>query len=433
MESTTLYAEIHKVEALPVAGPSDPGPSWQWRFWAVFVGQALSLVGSALTQFVLLWWITDTTGSVSALAAAGMAALVPQALLSPLGGTFADRYSRRVIMAITDIVSALCMAILIALFLSDRIELWHLYAMMFVRSAMQAFQMPAAAASMPMLVPASFLPRAIGLSQTMQSVSAVAAAPLGALAISVMPLGWALTIDIATALLGVTVLLVFRIPQIRERAVPGLSGIWREFREGLDYVWHDHALRRLYGLLGAVILVIMPAFTLAPLLIKEHFSGGAPQVAVLEGLGGLGMVVGGLLATLLVPRRRIVWMIIGFAVSCAAIAMTGLAPGNLFGVAVAWWVFSGVAYILGNVPLTTLLQATVPNQMQGRALSLLSMVAGLAAPVGLVLATAMGELIGVRWLFVLMGILGAVASLAGFFSPSLLGLDKRSQAQSDHA
>nr|WP_231998918.1 hypothetical protein [Pseudomonas cedrina] len=55
----------------------DPGRNWQVRFWIIFSGQILSLVGSALTQFVLLWLITDTTGSVSALACAGLAALLP--------------------------------------------------------------------------------------------------------------------------------------------------------------------------------------------------------------------------------------------------------------------------------------------------------------------------------------------------------------------
>ena len=141
----------------------DLGPRWRLRFWMIFSGQALSLVGSALTQFVLLWWITDTTGSVSALATAGMAAMLPQALLSPLGGTFADRYSRRLLMIAADVISALCMAVLIVLFLTERIELWHAYVMMFIRSAMQAFQTPAATASMAMLVPRDFLPRAAGL------------------------------------------------------------------------------------------------------------------------------------------------------------------------------------------------------------------------------------------------------------------------------
>jgi hypothetical protein len=68
---------------------------WKPRFFSIWLGQAFSLVGSALTQFVLLWWITDTTGSAQALAIAGMMALLPQALLGPLGGTLADRWNRR--------------------------------------------------------------------------------------------------------------------------------------------------------------------------------------------------------------------------------------------------------------------------------------------------------------------------------------------------
>lgn len=403
----------------------DPGPRWRWRlrFWMIFSGQALSLVGSALTQFVLLWWITDTTGSVSALATAGMAALLPQALLSPLGGTFADRYSRRLLMITADVISALCMAVLIMLFLTERIELWHAYVMMFIRSAMQAFQTPAATASMAMLVPRDFLPRAAGLNQSMQSFTVVAAAPLGALAISVMPMGWALGIDVGTALLGIVPLLVFRIPQLRAAGARGIGGIWTEFREGLTLVWGHPGLRRLYGLLGAVVLVIMPSFALLPLLIKEHFNGGAPQVALMEGLAGIGMVLGGMVVAALAPRRQVPWVLWGFAASCLALALTGLVPGRLFGVAVAWWVLSGFTFILGNAPLTALLQATIPNQLQGRALSLLAMAMGLAAPVGLALATPLGEWIGIRWLFVLMGVAGTLVSLAGFLSPPLRKLD----------
>lgn len=398
----------------------DPGPRWRLRFWLIFSGQALSLVGSALTQFVLLWWITDTTGSIAALATAGMAALLPQALLSPLGGTCADRYSRRLLMIAADVISALCMAVLIALFLTGRIELWHAYVMMFIRSTMQAFQTPAAAASMAMLVPRDFLPRAAGLNQSLQSFTVVAAAPLGALAIGVMPMGWALSIDVGTALLGIVPLLTFRIPQLRS---VGTSGIWTEFREGLSLVWNHPGLRRLYGLLGAVVLVIMPSYALLPLLIKAHFHGGAAQVALMEGLAGVGMVIGGMVVAALAPRRQVLWVLWGFAASCLTLALTGLVPGRLFGVAVTWWVLSGFTFILGDAPLTTLLQTTIPNQLQGRALSLLSMVMGLAAPVGLVLAMPLGEWIGIRWLFVLMGVAGTLVSLAGFLSIPLRKLD----------
>ena len=408
-----------------VDGMTGPGPAWQLRFWAVFGGQSLSLVGSALTQFVLLWWITDVTGSVSALAAAGLAALLPEALLSPLGGTLADRYSRRKLMIAADAISALCMLVLIGLFLTDRIALWHAYTMMAVRSAMQAFQSPAAAASVVMLVPRSFLVRASGLNQSMDSLTLVAAAPLGALAIIVMPIGWALAIDVATAVLGIVPLLLFRIPQdFGEKRHP--QGLWTDFREGVQLVWHTPGLRQLYLLLAAVVLAVMPTFTLVALLVKQHFGGGASQVALMEGLAGIGMLTGGLLVAALAPRRPVRWILLGFAASCTALAMTALVPGNLFGVAVVWWVISGITFVLGDAPLVAMLQHTIPSHLQGRALSLMTTLMALAAPVGLALAAPLGEWIGVRGIFIVGGLAGAVASLAGFLSAPLRSLDERS-------
>ena len=400
----------------------DPVANWQLRFWSVFSGQALSLVGSSLTQFVLFWWITDTTNSISALATAGIVGLLPQALLGPLGGTFADRHSRRAIMAAADLISAACMVVLIALFMTGNVQLWHIYAMMFIRSAMQAFQQPAAAASTAMLVPESFLTRAAGLNQTLAGVITVAAAPLGALAISVMPIGLALGIDVMTAVLGVVPLLFFTIPQARV-PVAGRPSLWGEFREGVATVWQDVGLRQIYGLLAAVVLVIMPSFMLSPLLVKEYFGGGAPQVAILESLGGGGMVAGGILVAILSPRRRALWLLWGFALTCLAVALTALSPPTMFWLATVWWLVSGITFTAGSAPFTALLQSRVPNHLQGRVLSLLSTIMGLAAPIGLVIATPLGELIGVRWLFVLVGLLGTAVTLLGFLSPHVRSLD----------
>ncbi|GGK38881.1 MFS transporter [Deinococcus malanensis] len=379
------------------------------------------MIGSALTQFVLIWWITDTTGSASALATAGMAALLPQALLGPLGGTLADRYSRRFLMITADLISALCMLVLITLFLTERVELWHVYVMMFIRSAMQAFQGPAAAASTAMLVPGSFLPRAAGLNQTLMGIMTVASAPLGALAIGVMPLGLALGIDVVTALLGIIPLLLFRIPQIK-RSEEQQTSMWAEFREGFELVWQHPGLRRLYGLLGAVVLVVMPSFTMVPLLVKNHFGRGVGDVALMEVLTGAGMILGGLLIAAIAPKRQMPWILLGLAASSLTIALTALAPSQMFWLAVVWWAVSGMSFIMANAPMTALLQTTIPNQLQGRALSLLSTVMGLAGPAGLAIAGPLGEMLGVRWLFVAMGVLGTLVGLAGFLSPTLLRL-----------
>ncbi|MCG5243630.1 MFS transporter [Azospirillum doebereinerae] len=424
-EHETIKTESTRPSAewAPAGWVKDDG-GWRVRFYTILGGQALSLIGSALTQFVLIWWITDTTGSITALTAAGMAALLPQAVLGPLGGIFADRYSRRLLMITADGVSALCMLVLIALFLTDRIELWHALVMMAIRSAMQGFQEPAMVASTPMLVPGGFLVRAVGLEQSVHSLTLVAAAPLGALAIAVMPLGWALAIDVVTAVLGIAPLLLFRIPQA---FAPdgGKAGLWWEFREGVEVVWGTPGLRQLFLLLGGVVLAFMPVFTLVPLLVKEHFGGDTVQLALMESLSGIGMGAGGLLVVVLAPRRRMPWILCGFAVSCGAMALTALAPRGLFGVAVAWWVVSGLAFVVADAPLTTVLQTIVPNHLLGRVMSLMNTVMGLAAPVGLGLLTPLGELFGVRGMFIVAGMFGVAISVSGFLSRPLMALDRR--------
>ncbi|SOD91700.1 MFS transporter [Caenispirillum bisanense] len=403
---------------------ADPiGARWRIRFWTIFGGQALSLGGSSLTQFVLMWWIADTTGSVAALSMAGLAALLPHALFSPIGGVLADRYSRRWLMIAADTVSASCMAILMILFLTGRVEPWHVYAMMAIRGAMQAIQEPAAIASIGMLVPRSFLPRVGGIEHSVHSVTEIVAAPLGALTMSLLPLGWALAIDVVTALLGIVPLLIFRIPQHRIPA-EDRTGLWGEFRDGMRVVRRSQGLQHLFLLLAVGLLAVMPSFMLIPLLVKEHFGGDVRDVALMEGLSGAGMMIGAMMVAALAPRRQVPWVLWGMTLSCASLALTGLVPSGLFGLALVWWVLSGVTYSLSAAPCMVLLQLVVPNHLLGRVQSLLNMMLSLAAPVGLAVAALLSEYTGVRTLFVCAGALAAVVTTLGFLSPALRRLDE---------
>jgi MFS transporter, DHA3 family, macrolide efflux protein len=395
--------------------------NWQPRFWTIWLGQAFSLIGSSLTQFVLVWWITQTTNSASALAIAGIVGLLPQALLSPLGGAVADHYSRRLIMIVADAITALCMMVLVILFSSGSIQLWHVYTLMALRSSMQAFQTPASSASSAMLVPKDWLPRVAGMNQTMMGVMTIAAAPLGALALAWMPLERALLIDVATALLGIVPLFFYAIPQIRNTN-PN-SSLLADIGEGLRFVRGNPGLVKLYGMLALVILTIFPTFSLLPLLVKTHFKGGINEVALLEGLSGIGMIVGGVIISVWPPRNKVLMFLISFAVSCGTVALTALAPGNLLWLAVVWWVFSGVSFSTGQAPMTAILQTVVPNQMQGRTASLMNTIMGFAGPIGLAIAGPLAEVIGVRGLFLWGGGLSAVICLLGLFSKDLMGIE----------
>lgn len=291
---------------------------------------------------------------------------------------------------------------------------------------MQAFQGPASQASTTMLVPNSFISRAAGLNQSIISLMTIAAAPVGALAIGAFGTHRALMIDVVTAIAGIVPLLFYSIPQ-PERENPK-SSPWTDFIDGVGFVWKSIALRHLFYIQGAVILFLMPCFTLVPLLVTEHFHGTVNDVAIMEGLAGFGMLIGAGIAAYMNVRKRALTLVFGLSLSCLAIGFTALAPRNAFPVAVAFWFISGVSYTFGNSPMTAILQTAVPRAMQGRIFSLMAVVMGFASPVGLSLLGPAGSIIGVRGLFIAGGFIAGILVLLGLFSKNLFTLDKKQGA-----
>ena len=396
--------------------------AWRLRFWSIFLGQALSLVGSAITQFVLLWWITDKTGSAAALATAGMAMLLPQAVLGPLGGVFADRHDRQIIMILTDLVSALCVLLLIMMFEYGNVELWQIYVLMATRSAMQAFQGPATMASVATLVPPDFVPRAAGFNQTVQGLSMVGAAPLGALLLSFVPVKYALGVDVLTAAIGISPLLFVTIPPVISTSSRHVR-IWAQFRDGIQRIWSDRSLRGLYMLVTITTMFFMPLFTMIPLLVKSRYHGGPPQLALLESLTGVGMIIGGILVAVIAPKRKVPWVLGGMSLSCFLIAATAWLPPELFLVCGALWLVGASAFRLANASLVAVLQTVIAQDFQGRAISVLTTMNAVAAPVGLAIANPLGEFLGVSWLFFVFGLSGGFVMISGFLSGSVRRLD----------
>lgn len=394
---------------------------WKLRYWSIVGGQALSQVGSAVSQFILLWWIASTTGEVGSLALGGIFALLPQAILGPVGGVLADRYSRRFIMIAADAVTACCMLILISLFAQNLVQLWHVYTLLGVRSSMQALQGPSSQASAVMLVPAHFLHRAAGMNQIILSLMTIAAAPVGAFAMSVLPFQGALMIDVVTACVGIIPLLIFKIPQPPRASET--SSAWSEFRDGLKLVWHSPPLRRLYALNGTLIMILMPTFTLVPLLASRHFQGDVKTVAIMEGMAGVAMLLGGIATSIFVPKRKVMTYLWGLAICSFAVALTAVATKETFPVAVFFWALSGFVYTFGNTPLVGLLQLKIPPQLQGRAFSLLTTISALAAPAGLVLFGPLGDIIGIRELYILAGSVGGLICVASLWSRGLRRLE----------
>jgi DHA3 family macrolide efflux protein-like MFS transporter len=398
---------------------------WAPRFFTIWTGQAFSLLGSQLVSFAVIWWLTQTTGSATILATASLVGLIPQVVLGPFTGTLVDRWSRRLTMIVADGLIALATVGLAILFAIGHVQIWQVYALLFVRSVCGGFHWPAMQASTTLMVPKEHFARIQGLNQMLQGGMSIASAPLGALLLAWIPMQWILSIDVFTAMLAIAPLFFFQVPQPeRNDLLPetlGKSSFWQDFRAGFRYVWGWPGLM-LIGVMATVInFLLTPAFSLLPILVTRHFNGQAIQLATLESFSGIGFIVGGLiLSTWGGFKRRVVTCLLGLVATGIGCLAMGLLPSNAFIFAVATILYIGLINPIVNGPLMAAVQAAVAPEMQGRVFTLIGTMAAGMSPIGLIIAGPISDKLGVQTWFIIGGIVTGLMGIFGFFIPAIM-------------
>jgi len=405
---------------------------WRWkgRFFTIWSGQALSLMGSALVRFALIWWMTETTGSATVLAMATLVASLPPIVLGPLVGALVDRWKRRWIMVVADASIALFTAVLAYLYWRGTVEIWHIYAILFLRAFGTAFHGPAMMASTTLMVPKEQLTRVAGMDQTRDAMTRIAGAPLGALLVTLLPIQGILAIDIVTALLAVVPLLFIDVPQPVTAAPPagarggGWPAVIQEMREGFRYLWRWRGLFIMIVSVSVTPFFHRPASSLRPLLISNHFGGGPVEWGWASAAFGLGSVVGGLLmSTWGGFKRRFVTMVSGLLVFGLVNLVRGLAPASYFWLYLCATFMAGPATAMYSASLRAIMQSTVPPEMQGRVFSLRTSLFRGMAPLGLAVLGPVADVTGVQPIFVMDGVACLAVLLVWVLTPSVRAIE----------
>jgi MFS transporter, DHA3 family, macrolide efflux protein len=401
----------------------DAMAGWQRRFFTIWIGQAFSLFGSNLASFGVIWWMTQTTGSATVLAIATMMTMLPMVLLGPFAGALVDRWDRRVVMIVADLTAALAALAMVVLFWSGAVEIWMIYALMLIRAVAGTFHFPAMQASTSLMVPQDQLTRIAGLNQMLQGASTIAAPPIAALLISFLPLPGMLAIDIFTALIAVAAMAIVRVPQPpRGEAQP--TTVLQDVKVGLQYIWRWNGLRMVMFFSCVINLLLTPAFSLMPILVTRHFEGGAVQLAGIEAAMGIGIIVGGVLLGVWGGfKRKIHTAIMGMAGMVVAILMLGLAPSNMFLLAVAGMALMGVTNSMANGPFMAILQSVVAPEMQGRVFTVLGSMSVGMAPIGLAIAGPIADAFGVQVWYLVGAVAVFLLMIACSLSPAIMRIE----------
>jgi DHA3 family macrolide efflux protein-like MFS transporter len=396
-------------------------------FLTVWVGQAFSLFGSELVNFALVWWLAETTGSATVLGLATMVALLPQVVLSPFAGALVDRWNRRVVMMVADGLIALAVVVLALLYRLGSTQVWHVYGLMFIRSALGIFHWAAMQASTPLMVPDRHLARVAGLNQTLYGAARIVTPPLGALLLAAMPMELILAVDVVTAMVAIGTLFLVSVPQPEGASTTrGATAVLADMRDGLRFVWGWRGLVIILGMSAVLNLLLNPAFALLPILVTRHFRGGATELAWMESAMGIGVLLGGLTLSVWGGfKRRVITAMLAGVIMGVGMLVVGLTPAESFLVGTGALFVVGLMNPIINGSLFAALQGTVPANMQGRVFALVISTSSAMSPLGMVLAGPVADALGVQVWFVAGGLATALLCAGMFFVPAVMHIEEK--------
>lgn len=426
------------------AGAAAPPPAFR-TFLLVWAGQLVSWVGSGFTSFALGVWVYQATGSVTGYAMALVAATLPTILLLPFAGALVDRWDRRRTMIVADTVSALATLALALLLHADRLQIGHIYLASVVHAACGAFQWPAFSAATTLLVPKHLLGRAAGMVEFAYATSGILSPLLAGMLIGRIGIPGVMVVDCVTFLAAVGTLAAVRFPRPAARG-DARTSLWAEVRFGVRYVAERPGLTRLLAFFSSINLFAnFPTVLIVPLVLS--FATPAVLGATLS-TGAAGLLLGGMLMSAWGgPRARVRGIVAGGGLLGLSMMLTGLRPWAPL-VAAGLFFFNLCAPVMNGCS-QAVWQVKVPPEFQGRVFAIRRMIATCTAPVcylvagpladgvfapllapGGALAGSLGPLLGgtgpgrgIGLLFVVMGGMCVVVTVAGFLSPGLMRME----------
>ncbi|MCB1299081.1 MAG: MFS transporter [Microthrixaceae bacterium] len=400
----------------------DP-PHWLRSIVLFMSGQMVSMLGSMIVQFAVLWYMTIVYQSGLIIAVVAVVGFLPQAVVSIFGGVWADRHNRKHLIIGADAAIALSTLALAIVILGGIDAAWLIFLTLAVRSAGTGVQMPAASSMIPQITPKRHLMRVNGL---MQSANASMALLAPALAGAVFGFAAAAAadgsgapppvsvlvpifmLDVITAVFGIALLAMIRVPKIARTEAEAGAGYFADLLGGVRYIAsHGFVRWLLFVYAGLFILIVAPA-NLTPLMLVRSFGGSESEdvlhLAVLEVAYSAGLVLGGIVIAIWGGLQNRLLSIVLAALGFGALSMgLGLSPNIL--------IFFACMAVLGIVSpffgssAMTLLQETVEPDRQGRVFGFVGIVTALAMPFGMAVFGPLADVASVELLLVSAGLL----------------------------
>lgn len=397
---------------------------WQKQFYTLWSGQAISQLTSGIVQITFVWYLADKTGSAAILSIATLVGFLPQAILGPFIGVFIDRYDRKFMLIVSDLLIALAGLIVVIIAKRFQISVILIMFVLGIRSIGTAFHSPSLGAVTPLIVPEKQLTKCAGYSQSLQSASYIISPAIAAVLYSQWKLENIILIDVAGAIIASITVLMVAIPKL-EKQVTKISGnVFREMKEGYVVLRNQKGLFALLWIGALFMLFFMPLNALYPLMSLRYFEGTAYHASVVEISFAAGMLLGGLLLGIWGGfKKRYHTIVLAIVIMGLSLIIAGMLPKSGYIIFVACCFLMGFTGPLYTGVEMALFQEKIESSYLGRVFSLVGSLVSITMPLGLLLSASFGDVVGVNHWFFISGILIFILSVITFFLPPIRQLE----------
>ncbi len=377
------------------------------NFQLFVVGQSLSLVGTWITRVATSWLVFRLTGSEFLLGLVAFAGQIPLLVLAPFGGVAGDRWDRRRILVVTQVLSAVQSLVLAVLAFTGLVTVGYIIVLQLVQGLINAFDTPARQAFVAEMVddPAD-LPNAIALNSSMFNATRIVGPTVAGLLVAAVGEAWCFLLDAVSYVAVIVSLLMMRFAQPAVRRLE--THIVDEIRTGLDYIMTFAPVRALLVQVALVSIMGMPYTVLMPVIAVRVLHGGPHTLGILMTASGAGALLG----TLYLASRHSVLglgkVIVGATLMLAA-GLIAFSFSRSLLLSTVLLPFVGGGLILQSAAANTILQTVVDKRLRGRVMAFYTMAVLGTQPVGSLLAGALANKIGTQETI----FLGAMVCLAG--------------------
>ena len=399
--------------------------NWKRSFFTIWAGQAISLITSAVLQMVIIWYLTDTTGSALVLSMATMVGFLPQAILGTMIGVLVDRWNRKLVMIGADLIIAVAGVVLAVVALMIELPVWVVMVVLFIRSIGTAFHSPALSAATPLLVPEDQLTKCAGYSQSVQSVSYILSPAIAAFLYATWDLNLIIALDVLGALVACITVTIVAIPKQEIKTEMVQSSIISEAKAGYNILKENKGLFALLWIGAFYCFIYMPINALFPLMSMSYFGGTTTHASIVEFMFAVGMLAGGLLlSTWGGFKKPTISIVTSFIAMGFALIIAGLLPINGFFIFVFCSAIMGFSAPFYSGVQMALIQEKIQPEYLGRVFGLLGSIMSLAMPLGLIVSGIFADQIGINRWFAVSGIGILILALLSSLHPSMKELDK---------